>query len=663
MKLRKPRILLIGAGAFGVRHLETLLTLERKGILTISGVVVKTKKSQQRLQKKYSVPVHINLSDTLLEKADAIDIVTPVETHASLIEKFLPKAHVLVEKPLATTTEEAVAIRKQAARSKKVLMVGHIFRFHPVVMRLRQLLQESNLRPVLVEGVFVNPAASDKGRDVELEMLHLFDIVDYLFGKELLRKHIDDKGRLKIISAIYQGGLRAVFKMGWAGMEKKRKLKLIFKHHDIVCDLEENFISVYKNGLRQRHIDCTEEIRPLERELRTFVRAIQGHEREYPNAAVGERMVRFATAGRSSASSRKRKRVAVIGGGIFGTNCAIELAPFCDVTVFEKNNSILSEASFINQYRHHWGYHYPRSQETVVDIRFAIDDFERRYKGAIITKFPTFYSVAKKGSKVSPKSFLEFCDRNGLPYSAEYPDSRFLDPRHVDMCIKTYEPIYDYAKMKKLTLGLLRKAKVKIRLGHEVINAELRADDTKVLTIRKGKKVRKEEFDYVINVTYARYNNFCAWLNFPKKLIRLDLVEVLWVKINSPKISLAVMDGPFSNIVPTEKKDIFTLVHIKESVLRRFVPRSGLVPKDIFRSVARSRAAKILERSSKWFPFVKEAQVLRTHYVLRGVNAYREHDDSRTSDIAEHGFGCFSILGGKIINSVAIAKQMACLIV
>jgi hypothetical protein len=107
---------------------------------------------------------------------------------------------------------------------------------------------------------------------------------------------------------------------------------------------------------------------------------------------------------------------------------------------------------------------------------------------------------------------------------------------------------------------------------------------------------------------------------------------------------------------------MFTLVHIKESVLRRFVPKDGLVPKDIFLKKPKSRVESILKKSAEWIPVSNDAQVLDVHYVLRGVNAYREHDDARTSDITAHGFGCFSVFGGKIIHAVSTAKKIAALI-
>lgn len=666
MSLKKPRILLIGVGKFGEKHLDTLLTLEKKGLLELAGVVVKTKKSESRLNKSHDFPVYTKISDGLLHGVDGVDIVTPPETHFEIVRQCLKSTNVLVEKPLAMTIKEAVILKKKARASKKVLMVGHIFRFHPSIKKLEEILKKTKEKPLLIEGVFINPKATDNGRDIELEFLHLFDMADYLFNKAVVSKFTQRKNGLKTVSLKYKGNFTGIFKLGWYGAEKVRSLKLVFKNQIIISDLIKNTITIHRNGSVIKKYHLKNSPTPLEAELVTFLKAIQKKKVIYPDATVGQKIIDIATKNKNESEKIKtRKKIAIIGAGIFGTNCAIELAKSHDVTIFEKNDGILLEASFINQYRHHWGYHYPRSQGTVDDIRLAIEDFENIYEKAIIRKFPTYYSIAKEGSKVSAQEYLDFCDKNKLPYTIEHPahlEKNFIDQDKVKLCLKTFEPIYDYAILKKITNERLKKSGAKLKLNSEIIGAKITSSGQKTLAIKNITGVISQNFDYVINVTYARHNQFCKWLGFPVKPIRLDLVEALWVKLNIPKMSLAVMDGPFSNMVPTGKDNIFTLVHIKESILRRFVPRDGLVPRDILKNIKKTNINNIMKRSIEWFPIIKEAKFLRSYYVLRGVNAYREHDDARTSDIAEHGFGCLSILGGKIVNSVTTAKEVARLI-
>lgn len=654
---------MVGAGKFGGKHLKTLIEMEKKGLLILAGVVDKTKQTQERLKRESDFPVYQTITDSVLADVDAVDIVTPPETHFELIRLCLKATNVLVEKPLAMTKHDAAVLKKQASSSPHILMVGHIYRFHPAVIKLKKVLEQIKEKALSIEGTLVNPAPEDGGRDVELELLHLFDITDYLFNKPVVAKFVQKKKRLRVVSLRYQGGLNGLFKIGWSGTDKMRSLKITFKGQIIVCDLIKNVITMYKNGVVQKHISCPGTTTPLEAEISTFLQAIRKKTTAYPDARIGYKIVDIATrATVKKPGASPKKKVAIIGGGIFGTNCAIELAKFCDVTIFEKNSSLLSEASFVNQYRHHWGYHYPRSQETVDDIRFAIRDFENLYQKAIVRNFPTYYSIAKEGSKVNAQEYVKFCDRNKLPYTVEHPDPAYLNRDKATTCLKTFEPIYDYLILKKIVRVLLKKRGVKIKFNSEVVGAKITNDGEKILSIKKAGDLTTEHFDYVVNVTYARHNQFCKWLGFPIKPIRLDLVEALWMKLDIPRISFAVMDGPFTNMVPTGRDNIFTLVHIKESILRRFVPRDGLVPKNIFTSSKKTNVKKIIEQSTKWLPIIKQAKYIRSYYVLRAVNAYREHDDARPSDIIEHGFGCLSILGGKIINSVTTAKKISELI-
>ena len=61
----------------------------------------------------------------------------------------------------------------------------------------------------------------------------------------------------------------------------------------------------------------------------------------------------------------KQKKIAVVGGGIFGCTTAWKLAEIgYNVTLYEQNDDIITQASYVNQYRLHRGYHYPRSKET-----------------------------------------------------------------------------------------------------------------------------------------------------------------------------------------------------------------------------------------------------------------------------------------------------------
>ncbi len=76
----------------------------------------------------------------------AVALATPVGTHYALARAALEAGkHVLVEKPLATRTEEAEQLVRLAAERRRVLMVDHTFVYHPAVQHIRTLIQAGEL--------------------------------------------------------------------------------------------------------------------------------------------------------------------------------------------------------------------------------------------------------------------------------------------------------------------------------------------------------------------------------------------------------------------------------------------------------------------------------------------------------------------------------------
>ncbi len=115
------------------------------------------------------------------------------------------------------------------------------------------------------------------------------------------------------------------------------------------------------------------------------------------------------------------KSVAVIGAGIFGASSALVLSEHFNVTLFEQDETILAGASYGNQNRFHYGYHYPRSLQTGRDCLSAIPAFKSIYGDSLIEDFQNYYCVAKDGSKVSKSDYLKFCEALDLPYREEWP--------------------------------------------------------------------------------------------------------------------------------------------------------------------------------------------------------------------------------------------------
>ena len=99
-----------------------------------------------------------------------------------------------------------------------------------------------------------------------------------------------------------------------------------------------------------------------------------------------------------------KKRIAIVGAGIFGSTVSIRLAQKGYYDLYEKNNSIMNCASRVNQYRLHKGYHYPRSDSTINQLLNSHTRFIEEYYDAI-EKYTHLYALAKENSLTKKNTF------------------------------------------------------------------------------------------------------------------------------------------------------------------------------------------------------------------------------------------------------------------
>jgi predicted dehydrogenase len=653
----RPRILLIGAGRFGKEHLKEWVRLTAEGEASLAGVVVRTADSARRVRDAYSGPVHVGLQPHLLGDVDGADIVTPSETHHALTLTCLQYTDVLVEKPLAPDYRSACELSRIAEELGRRLMVGHVYRFHPLVPVLETLVAEAAARPELITGRFSNPDdPAAAGRDPRLEFLHYFDLIDLLFGVQPEFCLTARRRRLEEVSLRYPGPMNAVLELGWGGDRKHRELSLVFKDRRIDCDFAEHAI-VVRGRDEMRRICLDHAPSPLRSELRAFLRLLRGErDARMTRADTAARIVDVAVR-KAPAIGSSRPRVAVIGGGIFGATCAIELGRFCDVTLFERHAELMTEASYLNQWRHHSGFHYPRSPLTVQEVKEARDEFMERYGGAVISDFPSYYCTSAYAREITAERYLAICSANGLNFERVPPPANVLAEGTVSLCLKTDEGVLDFDRLKKVIEGELAACpRVRLRRSTEVVGGDFDREGSKRLAFRDANGLREETFDFVVNATYANRNLLPGWFGFRVRPLRFDLLEMLVLELDLPRVSVTVLDGPFTSLLSMGRGNRFMLSHIHQSVLKSAVTTDGAPP--AWGTFGSNRAG-LVRHASRYIPAVARAPVVESRYGVRAVHAHSEDFDGRPTVVTDHGFGCWSVLGGKIITCVRNAREIA----
>ncbi len=137
------KIAVAGAGYWGknlVRNFDSL------GVLGL--ICDNQKETLKTFSEKYPhVPITDSFNSVLEDDSvTAVAIATPAETHYQVVkETLLADKHVFVEKPLALQEAEGIQLHELAKDRKKVLMVGHLLQYHPVVVKLKQLVSTGEL--------------------------------------------------------------------------------------------------------------------------------------------------------------------------------------------------------------------------------------------------------------------------------------------------------------------------------------------------------------------------------------------------------------------------------------------------------------------------------------------------------------------------------------
>jgi len=260
---------------------------------------------------------------------DAVVIATPARTHAPLVRQALAAGrHVLVEKPLALSTADAVACAEQAAAAGLVLMVGHTFEYNPAVARMRALLREGDLGDLYyLHAQRVNLGRIQRDINALWSIApHDVSIANFLVGSPPLwaaargaRYLHTDVEDVVFATFGYEGGVLAHVHASWLDPSKLRRTTVVGSRRMVVYDEldSEAKLRVYDKGaepvqqggfgeyqfrvrsgdLHVPRVDLTE---PLAIELDHFLECVRAGARPRTDAWNGVRVVAALEAAQQS---------------------------------------------------------------------------------------------------------------------------------------------------------------------------------------------------------------------------------------------------------------------------------------------------------------------------------------------------------------------------
>lgn len=250
------RAAVIGAGSMGRNHCRVYSELEDIDLVAVADP---DPASLRWIGMRHHVRTYTDFRDMIeREQIDLISVVVPTQLHFSVArETLLAGIPTLVEKPIASTVEEGTALVALAEELGVLLTVGHIERFNPTIVALKQQLSAGTLGRVYqihVRRIGPFPARiKDVGVVVDLAT-HDLDIMHYLTESNVIKLNAEIGRRLHtahedLLSAIlrYENDVIGVLDINWLSPTKVRELSVVGERGMFVANYLTQELEFYEN--------------------------------------------------------------------------------------------------------------------------------------------------------------------------------------------------------------------------------------------------------------------------------------------------------------------------------------------------------------------------------------------------------------------------------
>jgi UDP-N-acetylglucosamine 3-dehydrogenase len=305
------RTAVIGVGSMGKNHARIYWELSNADLV---GVADFDQTAADLIANKYGTKAYYDYRVLLDEaKPDAVTLAVPTIYHhdvaLEIIDRGIP---LLIEKPIAFTIEEGQSIIDAAKRKNVKLMIGHIERFNPAIITLKEHITQGKLGRIFQmdahrQGPF--PARiADVGVVVDLAV-HDLDVMRFVSQKEIIRvyaeteKHIHSKYEDLLTGLVrFADGIVGTLTINWLTPTKIREFIVTGERGLYRCDYLTQDLYFFENpvssgsewdnlrvlrgvseGQMVRHIIAKKE--PLRSEQEAFLDAV---ENDAPVAVTGE---------------------------------------------------------------------------------------------------------------------------------------------------------------------------------------------------------------------------------------------------------------------------------------------------------------------------------------------------------------------------------------
>jgi len=300
-----PRMAVVGVGYLGQFHAEKYAALEETNLVAVADV---EPSRARRMAENFSCRACASHRE-LIGKVDAASVVVPTQDHCQVARDLMEAGiHVLVEKPMTATLEEADSLVQLAKANNLVLQVGHLERFNPAVVAAREYVQQ----PLFVESHRL-ASFTERGTEVDVIldlMIHDIDIILSLVpfpledlrvgGAKILTPHTD----IANVRLEFANGCIANVTASRISAKRMRKIRIFQPDSYLSLDYAEREVELFRK-LPEKGADGFPEIEyqqlpvadtdPLEEQLRAFAESVCTGTKPMVSGEEGRKALEVAT--------------------------------------------------------------------------------------------------------------------------------------------------------------------------------------------------------------------------------------------------------------------------------------------------------------------------------------------------------------------------------
>ena len=254
------RVGVIGAGTWGKNHVRVWSELPQAELVAVADTNPEVgKRFAMQYRIRAETDYHKLLDDPQIE---AVSICTPSSTHYAIVkEAIVAGKHVLVEKPIAFTAAQGKELAALADERHVILMVGHVFRFDPLILRVKQEIEKGTIGKInflYSSRLGLMTPKPDCGVIMDFA-LHDIDIACFLTGElpkavtavaqsfhETHGRSFEDVGFLTLH---FPSGILAHATVSWLTPKKVRDLWVIGSRKSIGADMISQQCDIFDKGV------------------------------------------------------------------------------------------------------------------------------------------------------------------------------------------------------------------------------------------------------------------------------------------------------------------------------------------------------------------------------------------------------------------------------